>query len=109
MSKYRNAKLGQLARVFKALSHPHRLQIFLRLTPQAQSKAVYKTNGKYCSCVGELGRDLGIVPSTVSHHINELREAGLIRMERCGQRIECWIEPGILHELTAFLSLQKGE
>jgi SAM-dependent methyltransferase len=45
------------------------------------------------ACVGELGQDLGIVGSTISHHIKELRRAGLIRRERQGQKIVCWIDP----------------
>ncbi|MBW1692646.1 MAG: helix-turn-helix transcriptional regulator [Deltaproteobacteria bacterium] len=28
------------------------------------------------ACVGELGQDFGIVPSTISHHIKELRRLG---------------------------------
>jgi ArsR family transcriptional regulator len=48
---------------------------------------------------------LGIVPSTVSHHIKELRRAGLIRMERRGQKIECWVDPEVLKELAGFFSV----
>ena len=55
-----------------------------------------------CACVGELGQDLGIVASTISHHIKELRQAGLIRMERRGQKMECWIDPETLSALRDF-------
>lgn len=54
------------------------------------------------ACVGDLGGDLGIAPSTVSHHIRELHLAGLIHMERRGKHIGCWIVPETLHMLTAF-------
>lgn len=59
---------------------------------------------EYCACVGELGKDIGIVPSTISHHIKELRQAGLIRMERKGQKMECWVEPGTIKALRDFFA-----
>jgi ArsR family transcriptional regulator len=52
--------------------------------------------------VGALGGDLDIAPSTVSHHVKELQQAGLIRMERRGQRVECWVDPETLGGLAAF-------
>jgi len=54
--------------------------------------------------VGELGKDLGIVPSTVSHHIKELHRSGLIRVERKGQNVECWVSPEAVNELAAFFN-----
>ncbi len=52
--------------------------------------------------MGDLGRELGISPSTVSHHLKELRAAGLIKAERRGQNIECWVDPEILQALSEF-------
>ena len=57
------------------------------------------------SCVGDLGRDLGIAPPTVSHHIKELHRAGLIQIERRGQRVECSINPETLESLADFFNL----
>lgn len=56
------------------------------------------------TCVGEIGKNLGIVPSTVSHHLRELRRAGLIRMERRGQKVECSVDPETLQTLARFFS-----
>jgi DNA-binding transcriptional ArsR family regulator len=42
--------------------------------------------------VSDLGKGLEIDPSTVSHHIRELRQAGLIRMERRGKNMLCWVD-----------------
>ena len=54
--------------------------------------------------VGELGRHLGIAPSTVSHHIKELHEAGLIEMERQGQQIYCCADQEMLDALWRLFS-----
>jgi ArsR family transcriptional regulator len=49
---------------------------------------------------------MGIVPSTISHHLKELRQAGLIKMERRGQKIECWIDPETVTAMKAFFALE---
>jgi ArsR family transcriptional regulator len=108
MSKYRNKNTEEFAEIFKALSNPNRLRIFLRLlsccTPGTRATIESNIDFERCACVGELGQDLGIVPSTMSHHIKELRRAGLIRMERRGQKIECWIDPETIATLQGFFS-----
>jgi ArsR family transcriptional regulator len=109
MSKYQDSNIKKFAEIFKALSNPNRLKIFLRLisccqpgNPTTIKESVAEAEG--CACVGELGQDLGIVPSTISHHIKELRQAGLIRMERNGQKIECSMDPEALAAIQGFFS-----
>jgi ArsR family transcriptional regulator len=108
MSKYRDQDIEKFAEIFKALSNPNRLRIFLRLlsccTPGTRASIDSNMDLEQCACVGELGQDLGIVPSTISHHIKELRRAGLIRMERRGQKIECWVDPETVASLRNFFS-----
>ncbi len=108
MSKYQDKNIEKFAEMFKALSNSNRLRIFLRLVSCCQPGTVtsIKSNAdpEGCACVGELGQDLGIVPSTISHHIKELRRAGLIRMERRGQKIECSIDPETIAALQCFFS-----
>ncbi len=103
MSNNRN-KMSQLySGMFKALSNPHRLKIFTRLAKCCGPGVACDLNSERMKeCVGQLGRNLGIAPSTISHHIKELHRAGLIQMERRGKNIECWIDPGILKELSGF-------
>ena len=110
MSKSRESNLEEFAEIFKALSNPNRLRIFLRLLACCAPGTIAehmncKIDSQGCACVGELGQDLGIVPSTISHHIKELRRAGLIRMERKGQKIDCSIDPEQLEALQRFFSL----
>jgi ArsR family transcriptional regulator len=108
MSNYRDEHIEKFAEMFKALCNPNRLKIFMRLISCCQPGTVTSINPdtgtEGCACVGELGQDLGIVPSTISHHIKELRQAGLIRMERRGQKIECFIDPATLTALQDFFS-----
>jgi ArsR family transcriptional regulator len=104
MSKYQDDQIKQFAEIFKALSNPNRLRMFLHLVTCCVPGTVgsFDAEAGVSACVGDLGRDLDIVPSTVSHHIKELRRAGLVRMERRGQKIECWVDPVILRDLALF-------
>ncbi len=109
MSKSLDKNIEKFAEMFKALSNPNRLKIFLRLVSCCPPKTLTDiknsmSEAEGCACVGDLGQDLGIVPSTISHHIKELRRAGLIRMERRGQKIECWIDTETRAALQNFFS-----
>jgi ArsR family transcriptional regulator len=103
VSNNRN-NIGQLAEMFKALSNPHRLKILQRLADCCPPGTRWDDNEQMGTCVGELGNGLGIAPSTLSHHIKELRQAGIIRSERRGQNIECMIDPEIIQALAQYFS-----
>ena len=93
--------IDRYADMFKALSNPHRLNIFLRLASCGTGGIACRAE-QACECVGDLGCNLGIAPSTVSHHLKELHRAGLIRSRRQGQRIECWVDPEVINSLMHF-------
>ncbi|MCJ7773316.1 MAG: metalloregulator ArsR/SmtB family transcription factor [Desulfobacterales bacterium] len=104
MSNIQNINIDKFADIFKALSNPNRLQIFLRLVSCCAPGTICSVDSEGGAFVGDLSKDLDIVPSTVSHHIKELRQAGLIKMKRKGQKIECWVEPEVLDNLSKFFS-----
>ena len=105
MSNNRNNEIERFSDMFKALSNPHRLKIFARLTNCCGPNIACSVDSdEMRACVGELGRDLGIVPSTVSHHIKELNRAGLIRMERRGRKIDCWVDSETIGALADFFN-----
>ena len=104
MSKHRTQRVELLARALKALANPHRLAILRRLVRCCPPGSACRGDARRQPCVGELGRDLGIVPSTVSHHLKELRAAGLVNMTRRGQTIECSLDAEALGELAEFFS-----
>ncbi len=88
--------------MFKALSNPQRLRIFLKLAECGGSTACVASDDGTPLCVGDLAEDLDVVPSTVSHHIKELRQSGLMEVERRGQKIECWASAEALRRLAGF-------
>ena len=104
MSNYEK-DIEQFADMFKALSNPNRLKIFQKLVSCCMPGTKWEMEPNEVSCVGDISKDLEIVPSTVSHHIKELRQAGLIRMKRNGQKIECWIDPESFERLKGFFTL----
>jgi ArsR family transcriptional regulator len=110
MSNIQEAQIAEYAEKFKALSNPNRLKIFLRLVSEccisiSEDELEGEVGSQGCACVGDIGKFLGIVPSTISHHLKELRQAGLIKMERRGQKMECWIDPKTVKAMGAFFSL----
>lgn len=103
MSNTRNTELTYFTDMFKALANPHRLQIFVQLANCCDAPCC--TEGDLAkTCVGELGRDLGITASTLSHHLKELHHNGLIRMQRRGQNVDCWVDPDIIERLGGFFT-----
>ncbi len=104
MSIYQLDEVHRLAEVFKALSNPNRLHIFLRLVSCCPPGTKCSSDAAVRRCVGEIGQDLEIDPSTVSHHLKELRRSGLIRVERRGKNILCWVDRETVLGLANLLS-----
>ena len=107
MSNNQNDNVDKFSEIFKALSNPNRLKIFLRLVSCCVPGTVWSFEAHESTCVGDVAKDLDIVPSTVSHHIRELRQAGLIKMKRSGQKIECWVDPEALKDLEGFFQVKR--
>ncbi|OLN25501.1 hypothetical protein DVDV_3287 [Desulfovibrio sp. DV] len=83
--------------MFKALSNPHRLTLFLKLASCLGGDSSLDTSDEGIEqCQLEQAKTLGLAPSTVSSHYKELRDSGLIRMERQGKSVRCWIDPKTL-------------
>jgi len=100
MSNSRNVDTEKLSHTFKALSNPHRLSIFMRLASCCGPGNACDADAAIRECVGTVAKNLGLSPSTISHHIKELHRAGLIKMKRRGQTVECWVDPETLDSLA---------
>jgi ArsR family transcriptional regulator len=92
------------AQLFKALGHPHRLALFQRLMNCCVPGTVCDAEVAMRHSVSALGEGLEIAPSTLSHHLKELSQAGLVQTRRRGKQVECWVEPAVLNALAAFFS-----
>lgn len=104
MSNNQTKNIDEFAEVFKALSNPHRLKIFMRLVSCCRPGTVSLVDEESSAYVGQLGEELEVVKSTVSHHIKELKRVGIIRTERRGQKIACWVDPNIVEALKNFFT-----
>ena len=105
MSNYKAVNLEELAEAFKALSNPNRLQIFQRLLTCCTPGTVCSADTVSGFCVGELGEDLAVAPSTLSHHIKELQRAGLIKTLRKGKNVECFVDAENVRKLMEFFAI----
>ena len=97
MSNYRNEEEERLAAQFRVLGHPHRLAILRKLARCVREK------GPLGACVAEAGQGLGLAPSTISHHVKELRQAGLVTVERRGREVHCQVNEKTLREAIGYL------
>ena len=76
--------MEDLAEAFKALSNKNRLSIFEQIRAGC-AKAQLDGDNRLAVCA--VASAVCIAPSTISHHIKELRRAHLVRCERRGQTI----------------------
>lgn len=105
MSNYKVSHSTDIATLFKALSNPNRLMIFQRLLDCCPAGTVCSTDAINSVCIGELGEELAVAPSTLSHHIKELQTAGLIKTRRRGKNIDCFVDTDKVALLKDFFSV----
>ena len=92
----------ELSLAFKALSNPNRLQMYLELLQQRQT-VVDSGTEKECRCgLTELMTKLNVGAPTVSHHVKELVNARLIRVERQGKYLTCFLNEDMRRQLEQF-------
>jgi ArsR family transcriptional regulator len=109
MSENRSRDIDK-ALMFKALGEPTRLRIFDFLRscccPVAVEDSgdvrpvVGPTVGEVCCQITGADR----INSTISEHLKELREAGLITVERRGRNMVCGVNRDVVSALAAYLT-----
>mgnify|MGYP005851590733 CR=1 FL=1 len=85
------------AGLFKALSHPVRVQI-LDLISQGE--------GETCAC--DIERHFELTQPTISHHLKVLRDAGLITSESHGVWVHHGINPAKVTALHLLLAMMEN-
>lgn len=93
-----------LAGVFKALADPNRLAIFELV--RERGSGVHTVEDAENS-ISKIAREFDLSLSTVSHHLKELRNAGLIHCEKHGQTVYCTPVPDALEAIATFLGEAK--
>jgi ArsR family transcriptional regulator, arsenate/arsenite/antimonite-responsive transcriptional repressor len=91
--KLSDAEAGELERVFKALADRHRVKILNRLLSAG--------GGAVCAC--DFEELLELKQPTVSYHLKQLTDAGLIEREKRGSYAYFTVAPGSLERIGELL------
>ncbi|MCR9255893.1 MAG: metalloregulator ArsR/SmtB family transcription factor [Alphaproteobacteria bacterium] len=83
---------------FSALAHNHRLSVVRILTKK----------GPQGLSAGDISRELGIAPSTLSAHLSQLEHAGLLTSRRQHRNVFYAIDRTGLSRLASFLNDLDG-
>ena len=87
-------QLEDAANILAKIGNPTRLRI-VRLLVRAGDDGLP---------VGMIQKKLGIPGSTLTHHINHLKSAGVIRQERHQATLVCKMEFDVLRDLVDYLT-----
>lgn len=92
----------KMARIFKALSNPNRLELYLQIVKKHETS--YKTCG---GClINDITKSLNIGAPTISHHLKELSNAELILTEKKGRYLVAKVNEDVVIEVNELLKLQ---
>ncbi len=92
------ADASELERLFKLIADRSRLRI-LNMLVEADGEAV---------CVCEFTAMLNVSQPTVSHHLKQLTDAGLLERERRGSFVYFSLRPGALDRVASLIAHPAG-
>lgn len=100
--------MDDLAAIFKALSDPTRRRIFDILRRRCwELDQADDADAAVGPTVGAILDEVHVSGATLSYHLKELRQANLIRTERCGRKIMCCVNESTLAEVAAWLQAAR--
>jgi DNA-binding transcriptional ArsR family regulator len=94
----------EAVRAFKALADENRMAIFELVRERCTDDGCDTTEAGIERTVSEIAKRFDLALSTVSHHLKELRNAGLVTCEKHGQRVHCSVNWEVLEGLHSFLA-----
>lgn len=92
----------KMAKIFKALSNPNRLELYLKI---AEAHEASFQSGSECF-VTDIIDCLNIGAPTISHHIKELVNADLITTEKRGKFLICRVNEELVENVRMILALR---
>jgi len=87
-----------MTKVFKALSNPHRLELFLKVV--AQNQLGEEQVGESNCLLSKLLPKFNCGASTMSHHLKELVNSGLVSSERQGKFLVVKANPELVQQVA---------
>ncbi len=85
----------QLAKVMKALSHPNRLELYFEIMKKNETS--FQSEDE--CFVTDIIKTFNVGAPTISHHLKELMNAGLITTERRGKYLVAKINETTIDEV----------
>lgn len=73
--KINSQQLSLMAHILKTIAHPLRLQVIEMLEAQGEL------------CVGDILREVDTEPSLLSHHLNRMKDKGVLVSDRRGRQV----------------------
>ena len=93
----------KLAKIFKALSNENRVELYLEIVKSNEQS--FSTDNQ-CFIADIIGK-LNIGAPTISHHLKELSNAGLIFTEKRGKFLVAKVNEQLIDEVCTVLKIKK--
>ena len=87
-------KTLEVVEALGALAHEHRLAIYRLLVEQ----------GPAGLSAGAIGDRIGLVPSSLTFHLQSLQRAGLVKQVRASRQLIYSADYGVMNELVGYLT-----
>lgn len=93
-----------LTALFKALSNENRLRLFEEIRQRGEAAFRDRRLDGFTGCLLQHVIDgLSVGAPTISHHLKELVQAGLVETTREGKQVRCRVVPEALDRIRRFI------